>query len=624
MKKFAAALLAFALLISSAVGWAESETTTDTGIWEKRFFVDDFGDPTDQAYYTTRMYGTFSNSATTNSLAEATILVDPSNEDASVAIILYEYGDHQVKNPYESIQEYEVQIKDTNGIVHSYEGYMYSDRIYLYDSEYLSWSPIEDIFARGGKIQFVIRPKDDKITKYSFTIEDSTGYANLFPITAIGPFSEGLATYTRGNRYSGYLDTEGTEVLPCRFVSAGSFDQGLAYTRLADVEDGTHYGFIDKTGEIIFSVKSTGITSFTEDGVAYTLNPPQAIDKTGNPISDLKGGYFVEGLAPVEDNGLWGFIDLNGTIIIPCEYDDVTYFNDGLAMVKQNEMWHCIDKTGNIVFSYDCITTKGFSDGLAMVAVGDESNPGAGYIDQNGVMVIPADFFNGLSFSNGRAPVSDGTRWAVIDKAGTNITDFDFTGIFGTFVEGMLPVQNESGKWGAIDINGTQVIPFEYDTVNNFTEGLARVRKGSKWGIIDRSGNEIIPCDYDDVMYGEGYFTLLKDREVTVKPRTDYQANYIREEEDYFQELSAKLVAEESAIEEAQRTKLMLMEYTDKETIQSVQTALNEAGYDCGTPDGIAGRNTQAAISAFQQDNGLNETGTATHELLLALGIIDE
>ena len=58
--------------------------------------------------------------------------------------------------------------------------------------------------------------------------------------------------------------------------------------------------------------------------------------------------------------------------------------------------------------------------------------------------------------------------------------------------------------------------------------------------------------------------------------------------------------------------------------LQSVQTALNEAGYDCGTPDGIAGRNTQAAISAFQQDNGLNETGTATHELLLALGIIEE
>ena len=65
-------------------------------------------------------------------------------------------------------------------------------------------------------------------------------------------------------------------------------------------------------------------------------------------------------------------------------------------------------------------------------------------------------------------------------------------------------------------------------------------------------------------------------------------------------------------------------EYNDRDTVRSVQTALNEAGYDCGTPDGIAGKNTKAAISAFQQDNGLSETGTVTHELLLALGIVDE
>ena len=50
MKKFAAALLAFALLISSAVGWAESETTQDTGIWEKRAYVDEFDLPTDEYY----------------------------------------------------------------------------------------------------------------------------------------------------------------------------------------------------------------------------------------------------------------------------------------------------------------------------------------------------------------------------------------------------------------------------------------------------------------------------------------------------------------------------------------------------------------------------------------------
>ena len=69
MKKFAAALLVFALLVSSAVVWAESETTTDTGIWEKRAYVDEFDLPTDEYYISNKepIVGKFSNSATTDS-----------------------------------------------------------------------------------------------------------------------------------------------------------------------------------------------------------------------------------------------------------------------------------------------------------------------------------------------------------------------------------------------------------------------------------------------------------------------------------------------------------------------------------------------------------------------------
>lgn len=40
--------------------------------------------------------------------------------------------------------------------------------------------------------------------------------------------------------------------------------------------------------------------------------------------------------------------------------------------------------------------------------------------------------------------------------------------------------------------------------------------------------------------------------------------------------------------------------------IKAVQEALNEAGYECGTPDGIAGNKTYAAIADFRNDNGLS------------------
>ena len=62
--------------------------------------------------------------------------------------------------------------------------------------------------------------------------------------------------------------------------------------------------------------------------------------------------------------------------------------------------------------------------------------------------------------------------------------------------------------------------------------------------------------------------------------------------------------------------------YDDEETIKQVQEALNEAGYDCGTPDGVAGDKTHSAIERYKTDNNLSETSSdITTELLIELGI---
>lgn len=61
--------------------------------------------------------------------------------------------------------------------------------------------------------------------------------------------------------------------------------------------------------------------------------------------------------------------------------------------------------------------------------------------------------------------------------------------------------------------------------------------------------------------------------------------------------------------------------YTDKDTIQKVQEALNAAGYECGTPDGIAGSKTYAALNQYQTDHGLTVTNDITGELLDSFGI---
>lgn len=59
--------------------------------------------------------------------------------------------------------------------------------------------------------------------------------------------------------------------------------------------------------------------------------------------------------------------------------------------------------------------------------------------------------------------------------------------------------------------------------------------------------------------------------------------------------------------------------YSEQSIIKEVQEKLNSLGYDCGTPDGIAGTGTQTAISNYRKDNNLSESTEINAELLSSL-----
>ena len=61
--------------------------------------------------------------------------------------------------------------------------------------------------------------------------------------------------------------------------------------------------------------------------------------------------------------------------------------------------------------------------------------------------------------------------------------------------------------------------------------------------------------------------------------------------------------------------------YTDSSIVMKVQMALNDAGFDCGEPDGSAGPKTRAAIIAFSDANNLSLSGEVDDMLLTALGL---
>ena len=58
---------------------------------------------------------------------------------------------------------------------------------------------------------------------------------------------------------------------------------------------------------------------------------------------------LLQGLAPIEKKGQYGFIDNYGQIVITLSYDFAAPFSEGLANVAKQGKWGYIDKQGKIV-----------------------------------------------------------------------------------------------------------------------------------------------------------------------------------------------------------------------------------------------------------------------------------
>ncbi len=70
-----------------------------------------------------------------------------------------------------------------------------------------------------------------------------------------------------------------------------------------------------------------------------------------------------DGLAVVNKDGKWGFIDKTGKVVIPLQYDYASNFSEGLALVKKDGKSGFVDKTGKAVIPLQYDDSYGFSEG---------------------------------------------------------------------------------------------------------------------------------------------------------------------------------------------------------------------------------------------------------------------
>jgi len=72
---------------------------------------------------------------------------------------------------------------------------------------------------------------------------------------------------------------------------------------------------------------------------------------------------FSEGLAAAKKHGRWGYINTNGTTVVPFVFDEAKPFKDGYAQVKRFGRWTAINSMG-VELGKEMETDEGGSCGM--------------------------------------------------------------------------------------------------------------------------------------------------------------------------------------------------------------------------------------------------------------------
>src|SRR3989442_4848807 len=190
------------------------------------------------------------------------------------------------------------------------------------------------------------------------------------------------------------MDTSGTGVTQ-RFFRTFSAAYGPCGLLLGQKEPAEGFGFYDRSGNLVlgpyflafpFAQGRARVKKGAGEGLDDWL-----IDTSGTVLPRqrlvLDGMRFSEGLIAVRQDRKLGYMDLEGNIAIEPHYDQGGEFSEGLAAVQLEGHWMFIDKAGAVTteFPAGIAFAEPPSHGLSLVSADrDQSGRKVGHVDRNG------------------------------------------------------------------------------------------------------------------------------------------------------------------------------------------------------------------------------------------------
>lgn len=197
---------------------------------------------------------------------------------------------------------------------------------------------------------------------------------------------------------------------------------GILTDNIAPAKIAGTYGYVNAQFEHLSDFQWDDATQI-QDGIGavkqgekWALINEKMELKTDYLYTDVKrdenGFFFAHDRAFVKTGDSYQMIDKKGNVIGADSYEDaVPFASDQPAAVKKDGKWGFVDVDGNLVIEAQYEEAGSFSNGLAPV----KTATGWGYINQKNELVIADEFMGAKNFYKGVAPVKEGNYWTMIE-----------------------------------------------------------------------------------------------------------------------------------------------------------------------------------------------------------------
>ena len=241
---------------------------------------------------------------------------------------------------------------------------------------------------------------------------------------------------------------------------------------------------------------------------------------------------FSYSLVPVQSDEKWGYIDKQGKYVVNPQFKSAYLFTDGIAVVESSDgKFGYIGEDGKYIINPTYKFASNFSEGLAFVA---SENGFPTCINKKGEtkFVLKDAALVGV-FQDGLAFIQVKDKYGFIDNSGKTVINPQFESI-GDFSDGLAAVSTKKDKdseavWGFIDRTGKIIINPQFKSAGSFKDGKALVSDGKKFGYIDKKGLYAINPQFDEaenfseglagIKQGESYGFINTEGKIVINPQ---------------------------------------------------------------------------------------------------------